>query len=153
MANATRMSHVCADNPPMSIRPARSFVSWLIISAINPQHAFDPANDAANGCPNDGADRTSAAIALICAVRDAAGNPLRLRRDRHRSECNECGRNQNSKLHEVVLPVVWMATSWRGKKGHTAASGMAKMWSLASVVRRQRLPCSVPHLGVARGYH
>jgi hypothetical protein len=89
------MSHTRADNP--SIFPvARSFVSWLVVGAINSQHAFNPTDNTANGPADDGAHRTRAAIALINAMGDAAGNSLRMGDDGHRDDCNDRGRNQNS---------------------------------------------------------
>jgi hypothetical protein len=97
VANATLMSHVCPDNPPIPIRPvARSFVSRLVIGAINPHHAFNPAYHAPNGCADNGADRTSTAVAFIRAVGNAAGYSLSLRCDRHRDDCKNRGRNKNS---------------------------------------------------------
>ena len=74
---------------------------------IDAQHAFDPADHAANRRADDGADRTGTAISLVRAVGDAAGDTLRLCRDRQRGEDGDDGRNQYSKLHEVVLPVIW----------------------------------------------
>jgi hypothetical protein len=88
------MFHVCTDSPPLSIGPVTwSFVSWLVIGTINPEHAFNTPNDTANGCADNGAHGTGAAIALICTMSDAAGNSLRLGSDRHRDDCNDRGRN------------------------------------------------------------
>jgi hypothetical protein len=80
----------------MSIRPARSFVGRLVIDTISSQHALNSANDTADRRTDNGADRTSAAVALIRAMGEAAGNSLRLGSNRYRNDCKDCGRNQNS---------------------------------------------------------
>jgi hypothetical protein len=113
-------------NPAMVINAGRrSIVAGLIIDTIRAQHAFDTADHATNCSADDSADRPSAAIALIGAMGDAAGNALRLRRNRQCSECNDCGRNQYSKLHEVVLPVVGWQYLAR-QKGHSTALAAAQ---------------------------
>ena len=90
------MSHVGPNDPAMPKGPDGRCVSWFIISTIHAQHAFDPANDTANGSADDGTDWSSAAVALIRAVGNAARNALRLRSNRYRDDRNDCGRNQNS---------------------------------------------------------
>jgi hypothetical protein len=117
MANPVGMPDMRAHNPAMAINAGRrSIVAWLIIDTIRAQHAFDTADHATDGSPDDSADRPSAAIALIGTMSDAAGNALRLRRNRQCGECNDRGRNQNSKLHEVVLPVVGWQYPGEAKK-------------------------------------
>jgi hypothetical protein len=107
---------MCPDDPALSIRSARSFVSRLVISTIHSEHAFDTADHAADCSTDHGADWTGTAVAFIRPVGDAAGNPLRMGGDRHRDDCNDRGRNKNSELHEVVLPVFWMATTGVAKE-------------------------------------
>jgi hypothetical protein len=80
----------------MSIRPARSFIGWLVIDTISSQHAFNPANNTTDCRTDDGADRTRAAVSLIGAMGDAAGNALRMGGNRYRNDCKDRGRNQNS---------------------------------------------------------
>jgi hypothetical protein len=80
--------------------------SWLVIALIGAQNAFDPANHAANRSTDDRTDRAGTAISLVCAVGHTARDALRLRRNRQYGESGEDGRNQYSKLHEVVLPMV-----------------------------------------------
>jgi hypothetical protein len=117
MANVVRMSDMRAHNPAMAINAGRrSIVAGLIIDAIRAQHAFDTADHATHRSADDSADRPSAAIALIGAMSYAAGNALRLRRNRQCSECNNCSRNQYSKLHEIVLPMFWMPHPGEAKK-------------------------------------
>ena len=117
MANAVRMSNMRAHNPAMAINAGRrSIVAGLIIDTIRAQHAFDTADHTPYRSADDSADRPSAAIALIGAMGDAPGYALPLRRDRQRSECNDGGRNQYSKLHEVVLPVVGWQYPGEAKK-------------------------------------
>jgi hypothetical protein len=140
MANPVGMPDRRAHNPAMAINAGRrSIVAWLIIDTIRTQHAFDTADHATYCSAHHSADRSSAAIALVGAMGEAAGNALRLRRDRQGSECNNCGRNQYSKLHEIVLPMVWMAIPWQGKKGHSTALAAAQKRTAAIVVMEQRL--------------
>jgi hypothetical protein len=49
-------------------------------TGINPEHALDPSNDAANGRSDDSADRPGDAAALLEPVRCTPRNTLRLRR-------------------------------------------------------------------------
>jgi hypothetical protein len=95
-----------AHNASVPIHPVPgSLDSRLIIGAIHAQHALNAANDPTDRSADNGADRTSTTISFIRAVGKAAWYALRLCCHRQCDKCNECGRNQNLELHEVVLPV------------------------------------------------
>src|ERR1019366_4331734 len=65
-----------------------------VVALVEAEHAFD--------ATNHGADRAGDAIALIEAMRGAAGNALRLRGERHGEHCEKRAANQQVHFHEVT---------------------------------------------------
>src|SRR5437588_12757154 len=81
---------------------------WLRIGAIcrsDPEHALDPADDAADRAAHDGADGPRAPVALVHPVRDAAGNTLGLGRHRQGDGSRNDACKQYLELHCVILLV------------------------------------------------
>src|ERR1035437_8792619 len=70
-----------------------------VVALVEAEHAFDAAADRGT---NHGADRTGDAIALIEAMRGAAGNALRLRGERHGEHCEKRAANQQVLFHQVT---------------------------------------------------
>jgi hypothetical protein len=73
-----------------------------VIATIDAEDAFHAADDAADCCADHCADRASDAIALIEAMRGAAGNALRLCGERHRKRYDSHAGNNQSRFHEVI---------------------------------------------------
>jgi len=73
-------------------RPRALRIIWvvllIVVGAIDTQDAFDPADHATNGTADDGTDRARTPVTFIHAIRNAAGDALRLSRqwrdERHR---------------------------------------------------------------------
>jgi hypothetical protein len=154
MANAARVPHMRPYNTPVAIHAvAGGLDRRFVIGAIHAQYTLDAANDAPDRRTDNRADWAGTTIAFICAVGKPAWYALRLCCNRQGNKCNECGRNQNSELHEIVLPVFLMMPSWQGKKGHTAAAGCVATRTVTSVATKQRQPPSrgtqVPLIGPA----
>ena len=101
-AHVTRM----ADVPLMAIDPRRRGIGKLIVAAlvtvIDAKDTLNPADDAADRAADDRTDRPSAAVALIEAVRGAAGNALRMRR-RGGEDCKNRTDQRDANFHEVPL--------------------------------------------------
>ena len=73
-----------------------------VVALVEAEHAFDATDHAADRGANHGADRAGDAIALIEAMRGAAGNALRLRGERHGEHCEKRAANQQVHFHEVT---------------------------------------------------
>jgi hypothetical protein len=97
------MMAMMAMPPVVLINHRRRRAVTHVIATIDAKHAFDAADDATDGCADHCADRTSDAIALIEAMRGAAGNALRLCGERHRKRCeSHAASNNQSRFHEVI---------------------------------------------------
>ena len=73
-----------------------------VVALVDAEHTFDAADNAADRGANHGADRAGDAVALIEAMRGAAGNALRLRGERHRKHCEKHAANQQVLFHQVT---------------------------------------------------
>ena len=73
-----------------------------VVALVNAEHTFDAADHAADRGAEYGADRSGDAIALIEAMRGAAGNALRLRGERHGEHCEKRAANQQVLFHQVT---------------------------------------------------
>ena len=73
-----------------------------VVALVDAEHTFDAADNAADRGANHGADWAGDAVALIEAMRGAAGNALRLRGERHGKHCEKRAANQQVLFHEVT---------------------------------------------------
>src|SRR5674476_232335 len=85
---------------PVNHRPLRAVTH--VIAMIDAEDAFHAADDAADCCANHRADRASDAVALIEAMRSAAGNALCLCGERHRKRYEKQAGNKQVLFHEVI---------------------------------------------------
>src|SRR5674476_317255 len=85
---------------PVNHRPLRAVTP--VIAMIDAEDAFHAADDAADCCANHRADRASDAVALIEAMRSAAGNALCLCGERHRKRYEKQAGNKQVLFHEVI---------------------------------------------------
>jgi hypothetical protein len=96
-----------ADVPLVAIDPRRRrgigvLIVAALVTVIDAKDTFDPADDATDRAADDRTDRPSAAVALIKAVRRAAGNALRLGRSGG-EDCKNRTDERDANFHEVPL--------------------------------------------------
>jgi hypothetical protein len=72
------------------------------VTVVNAKDTLDPADNATDRAADDRTDRPGPAIALIEAVRGAAGNALRLGRG-GREDCKNRTDDRDANFHEVPL--------------------------------------------------
>jgi hypothetical protein len=73
-----------------------------VVTLVDAEHSFDAADHAANRGADDRTDRAGDTVALIEAMRSAAGNALRLSGERHRKHCEKRTSNKQVLFHEVI---------------------------------------------------
>jgi hypothetical protein len=81
----------------------RRIVGISRIARRDAEQTLNAADNAANRAADHGPDRPRRVVADISAMRDAVGNTLRLRRERHGEHCGKSGRDQNVKFHATTL--------------------------------------------------
>ena len=73
-----------------------------VVALVDAERTFDATDHAADRGADHGADRSGNAVALIEAMRGAAGNALRLRGERHGEHCEKRAANQQVLFHQVT---------------------------------------------------
>lgn len=69
---------------------------------MDPEHAFDAADDASNRPAHHCTDGSGRLVSYVSAMRDAIGNALRLRRKRASQRCGDDACEQDMKLHATT---------------------------------------------------
>jgi len=87
---------------PVAIRGRRT-VRIRGVARRDAEQALDAADNTANRTADHGPDGPCRVVADRGAMRDAVGNTLRLRRQRHGKRCGKSGCEQNVKLHAKTL--------------------------------------------------
>jgi hypothetical protein len=72
-------------------------------TGVDAKHAFDPADHTADDAADHRANRSCATITLVNAMRDAAWNALRLRRDTHDADHGEDAKSKHCQFHMEFL--------------------------------------------------
>src|SRR5450830_663083 len=91
-----------AQAPGIDLKLGFSSCQSHMIAMIDAEDAFHAADDTADCCANHRADRASDAVALIEAMRSAAGNALCLCGERHRKRYEKQAGNKQVLFHEVI---------------------------------------------------
>ncbi len=73
------------------------------IGGADAEHALDAPDDAADRGADDGTDRACDPVAFVSTTDEAAGNALRVRRDRHSEGCNNGTCEQHFRIHSTLL--------------------------------------------------
>lgn len=98
------MAHV----PLVAIDPWRrgigKFIIVALVTVIDAEDTLDPADDTTDCAADNCTDRASAAVALIKAVRGAAGHALRLGRSGG-EDCKNRTDDRDANFHEI--PLCW----------------------------------------------
>lgn len=79
----------------------------LAIGRADAEQALDAADDGADRGADDGADRAGDPPAFIRTMDEAAGNALRLRRERKSDRGDEDAYTQHMRFHATPLCFVW----------------------------------------------
>jgi hypothetical protein len=89
-------------DPSAVVIPARLDDRIAGICRSEAEHAFDAADDAADGPADDCPDGSGLLVPHISAMGDAVRNALGLRRERHGERCDDGGCEHDVKFHAVT---------------------------------------------------